>query len=143
MCLEVELRQRVCAVAGQTPFTSSRTRCIPDAQPTVAVQMTEPDILQAIRSFPAGSAGGPDGVRPQHILEMVNCRQAGPELLSALTGFVNCLLQGEIHPRMSPVLFGGNLIAHFNFGSVLTDVKYYRELSCKFEIWSVDSRKNH
>jgi len=84
---------------------------IPDAQPMVAVQMTEPDVLQAIRSFPAGSAGGPDGVRPQHVLEMVNCREAGPELLSALTGFVNCLLQGEIHPRVSPVLFSGNLIA--------------------------------
>jgi len=28
-----------------------------------------------------------------------------------LTGFVNCLLHGEIHPLVSPVLFGGNLIA--------------------------------
>jgi len=42
---------------------------------------------------------------------MVNCREAGSELHSALTRFVNCLLQGEIHPSVSPVLFGGNLIA--------------------------------
>jgi len=68
-------------------------------------------VLRAVRSFPAGSAGGPDGVRPQHILEMVNCREVGPELHSALTGFVSCLLHGEIHPLVSPVLFGGNLIA--------------------------------
>jgi len=27
-----------------------------------------------------------------------------------LTGFVNCLLKGEIHPSVSSVLFGGNLI---------------------------------
>ena len=54
---------------------------------------------------------GADGVRPQHILEMVNCRETGPELHPALAGFVNCLLQGEIHPQVSPVLFGGNLIA--------------------------------
>ena len=73
--------------------------------------MTEADVLRAVRSFPAGSAGGPDGVRPQHILEMVNCREVGPELHSALTGFVSCLLHGEIHPLVSPVLFGGNLIA--------------------------------
>jgi len=42
---------------------------------------------------------------------MVSCRESGPELRSALTGFVNCLLQGHIHPQVSPVLFGGNLIA--------------------------------
>ena len=42
---------------------------------------------------------------------MVNCRETGPELHPALAGFVNCLLQGEIPPQVSPVLFGGNLIA--------------------------------
>jgi len=81
----------------------------PDPQP--AVQLSETELLRAVRSFPAGSAGGPDGVRPQHILEMVNCREAGPKLHSALTGFVNYLLHGEIHASVSPVLFGGNLIA--------------------------------
>ena len=83
---------------------------VPDPQPTAAVQVTETEVLQAIRSFPAGSAGGPDGVRPQHVLEMVNCVKAGPELVSALTAFTNCLLHGEVHPDISPVLFGGNLI---------------------------------
>ena len=58
-----------------------------------------------------GPAGGPDGVRPQHILEMVNCRETSSELHSVLTGFVNCLLKGEIHPSVSLVLFEGNLIA--------------------------------
>ena len=73
----------------------SSERSQPDPQPTTAVQMTEGDVLRAVRSFPAGLAGGPDGVRPQHTLEMVNCRETGPELYSALAGFVNCLLQGE------------------------------------------------
>lgn len=41
---------------------------------------------------------------------MVSCRQAGPELLLALIGFVICLLHGEINPDVSSVLFGGNLI---------------------------------
>jgi len=73
--------------------------------------MSETEVLRAVRSFPAGSAGEPDEVRLQHILEMVNCREVGSELHSALTGFVNYLLQVEIHPRVSPVLPGGNLIA--------------------------------
>jgi len=30
---------------------------------------------------------------------------------TALSGFINCLLNRQIHPEVSPVLFGGNLIA--------------------------------
>jgi len=78
---------------------------VPDPQPTVAVEMTEEEVIHTVCSFPPGSEGGPDGVRPQHILEMISCRESGPELRSALTGFVNCLLQGHIHPQVSPVLF--------------------------------------
>ena len=37
---------------------------VPDPQPTAAVQVTEADVPRAVRSFPAGSAGGPNGVRP-------------------------------------------------------------------------------
>ena len=37
---------------------------VPDPQPTVAVEMTEEEVIWAARSFPPGSAGGPDGVRP-------------------------------------------------------------------------------
>ena len=49
-------------------------------------------------------------MKPQHVLEMISCRETGSECLAALTGFVNCLLNGEIHSEVSPVLFGGNLI---------------------------------
>ena len=95
--------------------TSTRHLCqmasIPDPQPTVAVEMTEEEVIRAVRSFPHGSAEGPDGVRLQHILEMISCRESGSELRSALTGFVNCLLQGHIHPQVSPVIFDGNVIA--------------------------------
>ena len=89
---------------GKHPAASSECSPMPDPQPTAAVQMTEAYVLRAVRSFPAGSAGGPDGVRPQHILEMVNCRETGPELYSALAGFVNCLLQGEIHRQVGDYL---------------------------------------
>ena len=52
---------------GKYPAPSSERSPMPDPQPTAAVQMTEA-MLRAVCSFPAGSAGGPDGVRPQHIL---------------------------------------------------------------------------
>ena len=46
------------------PASPSDRSEVPDSQPTVAVQMTEADVLRAVRSFPAGSTGGQDRVRP-------------------------------------------------------------------------------
>jgi len=62
-------------------------------------------------SFPAGSAGGPDGLRPQHIRDMLLCREGGSELLSALTVFVNMVLAGSCPKNVAPVFFGGRLLA--------------------------------
>ena len=45
------------------------------------------------------------------ITKTISCRETGSECLAALTGFVNCLLTGEIHPEVSPILFWGNSIA--------------------------------
>ena len=58
------------------------------------------DVAQAIRSFPCGSAGGPDKLRPQHLKDMLQlAHQVGnddPEspLLSSLTDFCNLVLRG-------------------------------------------------
>ena len=67
--------------------------------------------MTAIRTFPPGSAGGPDGIRPQHIVDMVCCRVNGPALLIAITAFVNMLLDGKCSPAVTPILFGGTLMA--------------------------------
>ena len=115
MCSEDKPAQNTDSVyaqlVGKHPAPPSDRGSVPDPQPTVAVEMTEEELIRAVRSIPPGSAGDPDEVRPQHTLEMVSCRESGTELRSALTGFVNCLLQGHIHPQVSPVLFGGSLIA--------------------------------
>ncbi len=87
-------------------------RCLPpDPHNVTAIQMSESEVQKIIRSFPAGSSGGPDGIRPQHILDLINCRECGTALLTSITGFVNTLLDGKCHPDIAPVLFGGNLIA--------------------------------
>ena len=62
-------------------------------------------------TFPAGSAGGPDGLRPQHIRDMLLSREGGSELLSALTAFVNMVLAGRCPKDVAPVFFGGRLLA--------------------------------
>ena len=86
---------------------------IPSLNPGTAAsfQASEADVLKAIRSFPAGSSGGPDGIRPQHIADLVNCKEQGPNLLSSITSFINNLLDGKCPTTVRPVLFGGSLIA--------------------------------
>jgi hypothetical protein len=77
----------------------------------VAIQVSEADVTSSIRTFPAGSSGGPDGIRPQHILDLINCRESGSALLTSLTAFVNSLLDGKCSPDVTPILFGGQLMA--------------------------------
>jgi hypothetical protein len=87
-------------------------RQFPDSSPAVVPASVDEDIvLRALRSFPAGSSGGPDGFRPQQLLDLVCNREGGPDLLSALTGFVNLLLQGRCQHEIVPILFGGRLVA--------------------------------
>ena len=54
-----------------------------------ALQVSEEVVLHAIRSFPAGSAGGPDGIRPQHLVEHTQSQEAGTRILSFMTELVN------------------------------------------------------
>jgi hypothetical protein len=42
---------------------------------------------------------------------LVSCKTNGPALLTALTGFVNLVLEGGCPPSVCPTFFGGRLIA--------------------------------
>ena len=42
----------------------------PEEPPDIPV--SEEEILGAIKSFPNGSAGGPDGLRPQHLKDLIH-----------------------------------------------------------------------
>ncbi len=82
-----------------------------DPTPYPAVQVTEADITKAIRSFPAGSSAGPDGLRPQHLLDLISNKDTGQALVTAITALVNLLLDGRCPPEVAPSLFGGRLFA--------------------------------
>ena len=73
--------------------------------------VTDDKVRDAIRSFPAGSSGGPDGFRPQHMLDLVNCRESSSTLVSDLTDFINLLFSGHCPPQVRTLLFGGKLLA--------------------------------
>ena len=93
------------------PQQSSGPRLHPPPDHFIAYQATESEVLRAIRSFPAGSAAGTDGFRPQHLLELVLTRDAGPSLLTACTSFINMILDGSCHRDFVHIFFGGRLIA--------------------------------
>jgi hypothetical protein len=65
-------------------------RCnLPNPSSCPALQTTELDVIKAIRSFPAGSSAGPDGLRPQYLLDLISCQEAGHALVMAITALVN------------------------------------------------------
>ena len=55
-------------------------------------------IKKAIQSFPNGSAGGPDGLRPQHLKDLLLGAPEDHPLLVAITGLTNLQLEGNTPP---------------------------------------------
>ena len=96
---------------------------------SVALQATLHTILAAITSFPNRSAGGPDGLKPQHLKDLLACVGMGradnstgdggvgdPQhdvhpLLEAITDIVNLLLAGNTPTCVRATLFGGSITA--------------------------------
>jgi len=55
--------------------------------------------------------GGQDGLRPEHLKELVLCRESGSDFLGDLTAFVNMVLAGSCPKDIAPYFFGGRLLA--------------------------------
>ena len=83
----------------RTNTLQKRNGFTPNQKPDTftAVQVSEDDVMGAIRSFSEGSAAGPDGLRPQHLLELIQSSENGKTLLTAITAFVNILLDSQCH----------------------------------------------
>ena len=93
------------------PAPADRRPLVSPSPPQQPLQVTEAEVTKAIKSFPPGSSGGPDGLRPQHLLDLIKCAESGGELVASITAFVNLLLRGGCNPQVVPHLFGGNLLA--------------------------------
>ena len=77
------------------------------------ITVSEEEIVRAIKSFPNDSAGGPDGLRPQHLKDMTGPTTNGgaQALISALSRFVTVVLQGKTPTSIRPFFFGASLTA--------------------------------
>ena len=74
--------------------------------------VSEGDVARTIYTFPHASAGDPDGIRPQHMIDITNspAERGKKELFQALTSFTNNTLMRNVPPSVRPVFFGASLI---------------------------------
>lgn len=82
-------------------------------QATDPLVIGTPQVLSAIQSFPTGSASGPDGLRPQHIKDLIFSPTGGGSdlLIHSLTNFVNLVIRGDVPVPARPFFFGASLVA--------------------------------
>ena len=90
--------------------------CTPAAPPVPAppqYQADEAQVLKAVRSFPNGSGGGLDGLKPQHLKDLIGdtSREHEKSLLRSLTLFINLVLEGGVPGEIRPIFLGASLCA--------------------------------
>ena len=80
---------------------------------TSSLVVQERAIMDAIKSFPAGSSGGVDGLRPQHLKDMISVQNgdASVKLVARLTEFTNLCLSGKVPQSIPPIFCGASLSA--------------------------------
>ena len=69
----------------------------------VPLRISEADVKSATSSFPAGSAGGSDGLRPNHMSQLLSCRESGQSILTDITALINLLLSGGCPTALSDI----------------------------------------
>jgi hypothetical protein len=83
-------------------------RRTPPPLPGRSMVVTDSDIRAAIRGFGPGSAGGRDGLRPQHLKDMTEA--PGGSLCQSLAQFANLVLSGGVPRVIRPAFFGASLL---------------------------------
>jgi hypothetical protein len=79
----------------------------------ISLIVNEQNVREAINSFPAGSAPGLDGMRPQYLKDIISLSagEAGQKALRALTKLCNFLLSGQLPSEICHLLYGASLCA--------------------------------
>ena len=77
-------------------------------------KVSKADVKWAISAFKKGASGGPDGLRPQHLLDMTGhaLGEAADSLLESLVDLLNSvILPGKVPTQIRPTVYGANLTA--------------------------------
>ena len=105
-----EITSEVCDQLREKHPVSGAPVNVPHAQATHLTACPE-GIRQAIQTFPCGSAGGFDGLRPQHLKDLMSCSTVNVTLCNAITAFADLAFSGGILQFVQPLFFGAKLIA--------------------------------
>ena len=87
---------------------------MPPFNPLPGVVCDRRSVLEGIRSFPPGSSGGPDGLKPQILKDLTedSLGEDAKNLLDALVLFFNeIVFKGKVPIEACAFFYGGNLIA--------------------------------
>lgn len=81
-----------------------------DQRPTPAptsppFQVTQADVIKAIRSFPYSWTDDRDGLRPQHFKDLAD-HPGGGLLRRGLADFTNLVMSGKVPILVRPIFFG-------------------------------------
>ena len=68
-------------------------------------------LQRSVQLFPSSSAAGPDGLRPQHLKDLLVGAPNNSQLLVAVTYLTNLLLEGKTPSSVRSSLFGASLLA--------------------------------
>ncbi|KAG1702407.1 Retrotransposable element SLACS protein [Nymphon striatum] len=85
-----------------------------DQEKSNSIILTVGNVRAAILSFKNGSAGGPDGLLPQHLKDLTAeaLGEISSSLLEVLTKLLNCIvLSGDIPENVCPTFYGASLMA--------------------------------
>ena len=84
----------------------------PDALQSTEICVTPGMVANAIHSFPSSSSGGPDGLLPQHLKDMLNSPSGlSASFLVTLASFVSLVLKGNTPSPVRSIFFSARLIA--------------------------------
>ena len=102
----------IAALKSKHPSAPLDRRNYPIVNPAGAsVSVAAAQVSKAVLSFPAGSAGGPDGLSPQHVKDVIRVEGPTGVLALRLSDFTNTVLSGAIPYDVKPLFFGARLFA--------------------------------
>ena len=87
--------------------------CFPQPISTEVDPIQDSEVVTGIHRFTTGSAGGFDGLRPQHLKDCIShsALNPGKRLLHLLGKFCTLVANGTMPDKIRPIFFGANVTA--------------------------------